>query len=152
MEISPEIRFYHLQSQAAEQAVPALLARAYEGGKRIVLRLADEGQVQRFNDLLWTYNPNAFLPHGSAKEGQAEEQPIWLTAGNDNPNNADTLISLSLDEDLPQEGFALVCLVFDGRNEAALTAARAKWKTLKDSGADLTYWQQGPQGGWEKKQ
>lgn len=146
-----EIRFYHLQAQGAEQAVPALVSRAYEGGKRVVLRLPDEGQVQRFNDILWTYNPNSFLPHGSAKDGSPEDQPVWLTAGPENPNGADTLVTLDLESDPPQDEFALICLVFDGKNEAALTAARAKWKVLKDSGADLTYWQQSPQGGWEKK-
>ena len=28
---------------------------------------------------------------------------------------------------------------------------RARWRRLKDAGHELTYWQQTPQGGWEKK-
>jgi DNA polymerase-3 subunit chi len=151
MDIRPEIRFYHLQTQSAEQALPGLVSRAYEGGKRLVLRLKDDGQVARVNETLWTFNPNSFLPHGSIKDGQPEEQPVWLTAANENPNGADTLVSLDLGDEAWDEKFSLVCLVFEGSDEAALTVARAKWKVLKDSGAALTYWQQSPQGGWEKK-
>jgi len=40
--------------------------------------------------------------------------------------------------------------LFDGRDEDAVTSARARWKALKDEGHDLTYWQQGERG-WEKK-
>ena len=42
-------------------------------------------------------------------------------------------------------------VLFDGNDETALAAARAQWTGLKDAGHDLTYWQQTPQGGWEKR-
>ena len=35
-------------------------------------------------------------------------------------------------------------------DEAALTGARVRWKTLKDEGAALAYWKQSPEGRWEK--
>jgi DNA polymerase-3 subunit chi len=43
-----------------------------------------------------------------------------------------------------------VCEIFDGSDEDAVTAARARWKTLKESGHDLAYWRQTESGGWEK--
>lgn len=146
-----EIRFYHLQTQSAEQALPGLVARAYDGGKRVVVRLRDAAQMERVNESLWTFNPGSFIPHGNARDGQPEEQPVWLTVLKDNPNNADTLMTLELSDTDWDERFSLVCLVFEGADETAVATARARWKALKDAGADLTYWQQGPQGGWEKK-
>ncbi|MCD8562718.1 MAG: DNA polymerase III subunit chi [Alphaproteobacteria bacterium] len=146
-----EIRFYHLQTQGAGQALTQLAARAYEGGKRVVVRLNDEGQLKHLNEALWTFNPNSFIPHGSAQEGSAEDQPVWLTLTSENPNKADTLLSVNLEEESWPEGFELICLMFEGRDETALSQARARWKALKDSGANITYWQQTPQGGWEKK-
>jgi DNA polymerase-3 subunit chi len=41
--------------------------------------------------------------------------------------------------------------MFDGNDYEAVTSARARWKTYKAAGHDLTYWQQTDRGGWEKK-
>jgi len=40
--------------------------------------------------------------------------------------------------------------LFDGGDDAALAAARARWKAAKAAGHELAYWQQGARG-WEKK-
>ena len=40
--------------------------------------------------------------------------------------------------------------LFDGKDEAAVAAARARWAAAKTAGHTLTYWQQGARG-WEKK-
>jgi DNA polymerase-3 subunit chi len=41
--------------------------------------------------------------------------------------------------------------LFDGNDEAAVEAARARWKEYTDAGFGLAYWQQGPGGGWQSK-
>ena len=42
-------------------------------------------------------------------------------------------------------------LIFDGRDPAAVDAARAQWTHAKAAGHDVTYWQQSPAGKWEKR-
>jgi DNA polymerase-3 subunit chi len=44
-----------------------------------------------------------------------------------------------------------VVFVFDGYDAAQLEGARSQWKRLKAQGHTLTYWQQSPEGRWEKK-
>jgi DNA polymerase-3 subunit chi len=44
-----------------------------------------------------------------------------------------------------------IVVLFDGRDEAALGFARAQWKALKDSNAQLSYFQQNDDGRWDKK-
>ena len=145
-----EIRFYHLERQTLDQVLPMLLAKALEGGRRAVVKARDAREVQRLNDHLWAYSPDSFLPHGSEKEGQAENQPVWITTEDEKPNGADVLILTDGTNSEMLDQFALCCDVFDGSNEAALSQARARWKAYKDTEHELTYWQQG-QGGWEKK-
>lgn len=87
-----EIRFYHLQTRSIDQALPDIVQKALSAGHRIVVRARDEGEVERLNSHLWTYRPNSFIPHGSRKDGHATDQPVYLSAGNDNPNGADALI------------------------------------------------------------
>ena len=40
--------------------------------------------------------------------------------------------------------------LFDGNDEAAVAAARGRWKAAKAAGHSLTYWQQGARG-WVKQ-
>ncbi len=145
-----EIRFYHLEQQSLAQVLPALLSKALSGGHRIIVKAQDEKEIERLNDHLWTYHPNSFLPHGSKKDGFEESQPIWITAEDENPNGADVLILTQGTESKMQDQFALCCEMLDGRNEQAVLDARERWKTYKDEGHEITYWQQGTDG-WEKK-
>lgn len=146
-----EIRFYHLQTQSLEQALPALLAKAITTGKRILVRGTDEARIKKLNEALWTYDAGSFLPHGIKKDGFNDQQPIYLTANNDDhPNGANVLIALDGATMEDSEQFSLQCTMFNGQNPEHLAQARAQWKALKDSDNDLTYWQQTATG-WEKK-
>ena len=145
-----EIRFYHLQNQPLEQALPALLAKAYENGHKILVK-APADKIEVLNEALWTFRADSFLPHGNAKDGQGEDQPIWITDNDENPNGADVLI-LTHNLESPHMGdFKLCCEIFDGRIDEDVQAARSRWSTYKEQGLTLTYWQQTAQGGWDKK-
>ena len=86
----PQADFYHLQKQTLENVLPKLLEKAYATGKRIKVKIGNEERVEFINGILWTYDDQSFIPHGSKKDGFAEDQPVWLTAGDDNPNNAES--------------------------------------------------------------
>ncbi|MEM1401085.1 MAG: DNA polymerase III subunit chi [Pseudomonadota bacterium] len=149
----PEIRFYHLQTRSLEQTLPVLLRRCLEREMRAVVRASDKAAVERLADHLWTYDDRSFLPHGSDQDGHAGLQPIWITSTGENPNGGRVLFLLDpIEEETPGYGdYELVCLLFDGRQESTLTAARDRWKALLDGGHRLTYWQQDGSGRWEKK-
>jgi len=74
-----EIGFYHLLSTPLERALPRLLERARTQGNPIVVRCGSAERVAQLDALLWTYDEASFLAHGSARDGNAEAQPIWLT-------------------------------------------------------------------------
>ena len=89
-----EIGFYHLLTTPLERALPRLLERARAQGYRIVVRAASSERVEHLNALLWTYDEASFLAHGSARDGNPASQPIWLSDGQDNPNDAAMLVLL----------------------------------------------------------
>ena len=41
--------------------------------------------------------------------------------------------------------------LFDGRDDAAVTESRERWKAYKAAGHAVSYFQQTAAGGWEKK-
>ncbi len=149
--MSSEVRFYHLELQSEEQVLPMLLSKALERGHKIVVKFADEGAMSRMDEYLWTYNAGSFLPHGSAKSGRAQAQPIWLTVEDENPNEADVLILCGGALSPAYGGYSLCCEMLNGHDPEALNAARGRWKQYKDAGVEVTYWQQDERGGWAKK-
>ncbi len=146
-----EVRFYHLTRQTIEQALPDLLEKTLARGWRAVIRLPDNAQVEALSSHLWTYRAESFLPHGAAKDGHAADQPLWLTALDENPNAATVLFVVRVEAPSAIDGFDLVCDVFDGQESAAVAAARARWAMYKERGHALTYWQQ-EERGWQKKE
>ena len=147
------VDFYHLPKHSLAAVLPQLLDKAYSSGAHIKVKVGTETRVDFLNSLLWTYNDESFLPHGSKKDGAAELQPIWLSADDDNPNGA-TMLFLT-DDAMPVEGdtenYARIFNIFDGNNPEALQNARNLWKNLRSSGAELHYWQQDNDGRWAEK-
>ena len=146
-----DIRFYHLERQDLDTALPALVSKALSKGHRIVIKAPDNSEIERLNTHLWTYSPNSFIPHGSKKDGHEANQPVFITDNDEIPNEADVLILTHSCEHGDLSNFKLVCDMFDGRNDDAVQAARSRWKTYKDGDHDVTYWQQSAQGGWTEK-
>jgi DNA polymerase-3 subunit chi len=146
-----EVWFYHLERTALDQALPELLTKTLQKGWRALVRLTDPGRAEAIDTRLWTWRDDAFLPHGLATEPMAERQPILLTTGEDNPNAAQALFVLDGAEIGSLEPFERCILLFDGADPAALARAREQWKTLKASGAPVSYWREGETRGWEKQ-
>ena len=146
-----EIRFYHLEQRRVDQALPPLLERALEEGRRVLVRASSEEMVAALNERLWTYDDASFLPHGAAGDGDPMEQPIFLTTELKNANAATMLVRLSgAETSEADDAFDLVVLMFDGRDETALAEARGEWRRLRDQGSTISYWRESDEGGWER--
>ena len=146
-----EIGFYHLLTTPLERALPKLLEKVLESGRRAVVISGSDERVEGLNGILWTYDQGGFLPHGSARDGHAAHQPVWLTDADENPNGATVLVLTDGAESENVAGFERCLELFDGRDESAVAAARARWKAYEAAGHDLKYWQQTALGGWEAK-
>lgn len=144
------IRFYHMTRDPLEAVLPRLVEKAYAQGHRILIRSPARDRVQQLDQLLWTYRDDSFLPHGAVGAGMPEEQPIWITDAPENANNARLLIATDGAGIEPVDGFEMVCLLFDGRDAEAVTAARGQWRNLQKAGHSLTYWQQSERGNWQQ--
>lgn len=143
-----EIGFYHLTRTGPEHALPQLLGRTLAAGKRAVVLCSTVERVAALNTALWQ-EPD-WLPHGAASDGDAELQPIWLTARDEAPNGASFLFLIDGPGTTRLAEFERVFDLFDGNDEIAVQAARQRWSAAKAAGHALTYWQQGARG-WEKK-
>ena len=157
-----EVRFYHLQRARLEEVLPVILERCHSRGDRALVLAGSAERVEALAALLWTYKPDSFLPHGTARDGEAARQPIFLAtppepgagageqAAAENPNGANVLI-LSDGARHPRiAGFRLVCELFDGHDPAAVAAARAHWRDCREAGHTVVYFQQAETGKWQE--
>lgn len=147
-----DVRFYHLQSKRLEQALPEIVAKALEKQYRIVVRAGSRERVEALDGVLWTYDPATFLPHGYIKDGTENDQPVWLTTEDENPNGANVLILTDGASQDDVGSFKLCCEIFDGNDEQAVAAARGRWKIYKEQGHTTSYFQQDDAGKWQQKQ
>ena len=79
------------------------------------------------------------------------DQPVWLATDDINPNGATFLFLIDGVTSNRLAEFERCFEMFDGNDPAMVDAARQHWTAYNRAGHDLTYWQQMPSGGWEKK-
>jgi len=145
-----EVWFYQLERSTLDQVLPELLDRTLQRGWRARVRVADADQRREIDEQLWTWREDSFLAHGMADDDHAGRQPILLTADSENLNRSQALFIVDQSDMNLNEEFERCFIIFDGRDEAALATARARWKALKDQGANLAYWKQSEAGRWER--
>ncbi|MEJ2624507.1 MAG: DNA polymerase III subunit chi [Pseudolabrys sp.] len=147
-----EVLFYHLQGQRLEGVLPTLLEKSLERGWRVVVQGVSEERIDALDAHLWTYRDDGFLPHGTWREPEAQAQPVLLTVNEGNPNTADVRFLIEgAAVPADAEGYRRLVLLFDGDDDEAVAAARARWSEAKAKGFEVTYWQPDDRGRWVKK-
>ena len=143
-----QVDFYHLTQVPLERVLPQIAEKVLATGGRLVIVAGDMAQRAKLDQLLWTYAPESFLPHGQAGGVDDGRQPVLIAEGPEAANGARNIALVDgiwRDEAL---GFDRAFHFFD---EEAIGAARAAWKGLAErDGVERNYWKQNDAGRWEK--
>lgn len=146
-----EVLFYHLERQPLERVLPSLVERTVARGWRAVVQAGSDERVEALDGLLWTYADESFLPHGTKKDGNIAEQPVFLTTEETNPNGATVRFLVDGAALAELSGYDRVVYLFDGHDPSAVANAREQWKAAKSAGHTISYWQQSSEGRWENR-
>ncbi len=146
-----DIAFYHLQRSSLERVLPKLLERTMDADKRALVLVGSDSRAEALAQHLWTYDQDVWLPHGTQKDGTPGDQPIWLSAADENLNQAQFLFLTDGAVSDHIGDFERCFEMFDGNDDAIVATARERWVAYKEAGHALTYWQQTERGGWEQK-
>lgn len=150
-QVTTEVLFYHLERQGLEKVLPSLVEKTLERGWRAVVQAGSQERLAAIDLALWTYKDDSFLAHGTARDGHATDQPVYLTTSNDTPNGAGVRFLVDGAETDDFSGYVRIVYMFDGNDADAVASAREQWKAAKSAGCPVTYWQQSLAGKWEKK-
>lgn len=143
-----QVDFYHLTKLPLERALPQIAAKVIATGGRLIIVAGEEGQRVRLDQLLWSYAPESFLPHGQAGGEDDARQPVLIAASPEAANGARNIALV----DGVWRGEALAFdRAFHFFDEERIADARAAWRGLADrDGIDRNYWKQNDAGRWEK--
>ncbi len=94
----PRIDFYLLAEQSeqpVEHFVCRLVEKAYHANHRICVYTDSAKHAELLDETLWTFRPDAFLPHHLCGEGPTPPPPIHITYDNAPCAHQDVLINLT---------------------------------------------------------
>ncbi|HEX4376477.1 MAG TPA: DNA polymerase III subunit chi [Steroidobacteraceae bacterium] len=114
-----------------------LAEQAYLSGQKILVSMQDPSQLQRFDDLLWTFADRSFVPHEPYREdAQWQDTPVLLGCDTQPQRSFDLLINLT-DAMPPAVPLAnQVAEIIDG-DDARRKAGRARFRQYRDQGMTL---------------
>ncbi|WP_336276260.1 DNA polymerase III subunit chi [Bartonella sp. CB178] len=146
-----DILFYHLMLSTLEDILPTLVERALMRFSKVTIQCVSKEQCEAIDTRLWVYSDESFIGHGTESDKHQNFHPVFLTTGQDNPNNSkirfltEGAVCSSID------AYQRLVVIFDGRNDEQLRLARAQWKKYKTEDYNLTYWQQTEGRSWKKQ-
>ncbi|MDW6021280.1 DNA polymerase III subunit chi [Mesorhizobium sp. BAC0120] len=146
-----EVLFYHLTESTLEDALPGLLERSLQRGWKAVVQTGTEERRDALDTHLWTFRDDSFLAHGTDREAHPSDQPVLLTTGQGNGNDAEIRFVVDGAEPPGLDDYQRAVFLFDGHDQAQVESAREQWKKLKAQNHEVTYWQQTPDRRWERK-
>ena len=131
------VGFYVVQAAEAEQRLQVavrLADKAFQRGHSIFINAADEEQARTIDELLWTYRPTSFLPHGL--QGQDQSERIAIGWGQEPDGHNDLLINLQPGVPAFFSRFRRVAEVVT-QDPASLESQRRSWRFYKERGYQL---------------
>src|SRR5690606_41621167 len=104
-----------------------VVRKHYDAGRQVLIYTQDRQKLERFDRLLWSFDPTAFIPHVMTDDPLADQTLVQLTASAPlAPQEADAiqpwLINLDLACPPGYEQFERVLEIVSGHDEDKLAA------------------------------
>ncbi len=112
-----------------------LARKATDAGQHTLVLVRDAAQAEALDDLLWSFDPDAYVPHQTAGTDEDEDEAAVLIAppGVDAPLRP---LLVNLRDAAPQGAFERVLEVVPA-DESARGPLRERWKHYQSLGFEL---------------
>jgi DNA polymerase-3 subunit chi len=132
-----KVDFYILQSGSREHTACKLIEKAFSLGHRIYVHAGSEEQLEKIDNLLWTFRAGSFIPHQRYQSDSSVDSPVQLGT-HDAPNvDSDVLINLASEVPLFFSRFQRVAELV-GSDEQAKALGREHFQFYRDRGYSLS--------------
>ena len=113
-----------------------LARKAHDSGQPCLILARDTQQAEALDDLLWEFDPDAYLPHQIAGHDEDDDiTPILIVSpGTDTPDRA---LVINLRDDIAPGTWDRVLEVVPA-DESARAPLRERWRQYKARGVELS--------------
>ncbi len=131
-----KVDFYILQSGSRENTACKLIEKAFSQGHRIYVHAGSEDQLNKIDNLLWTFRAGSFIPHQRYQSDSSDDSPVQL--GTDKAPNIDSDVLINLAAEIPLffSRFQRVAELV-GPDEQAKVLGREHFQFYRDRGYSL---------------
>lgn len=120
----PQLLFLEVETPSAKkECLGILTARYYLAGWRLLFCVENEAAAAYLDQLLWSYPPEAMLPHITSQKACRERVAI-TTRTDANLNNADLIFNLHTETIQPQAPCRLLVELWDSSSAPRLERSR----------------------------
>jgi DNA polymerase-3 subunit chi len=135
-----KVDFYILQSGSREHTACKLIEKAFGLGHRIYVHAGSEEQLEKMDNLLWTYRAGSFIPHQRYQDDSStnskNNSPVQLGTHDAPSVDSDVLINLAPEVPLFFSRFQRVAELV-GPDEQARVLGRQNFQFYRDRGYSL---------------
>jgi DNA polymerase-3 subunit chi len=143
--------FYQISKSPIDKIIPSLLFKIYSTLKKPMIFIVEAEEVEKYDELFWSFSTNKFLPHGTENDSEEYYKYLLITAKNQNINNSEILIAKQEVSDELAQQFKKVIYVFDEDNNSA-KIFKAKYESEKLAKPKNTkFWLQDEKGKWSNQ-
>lgn len=130
------IEFYVLpshESQARWRTACVLAGKGWRSGLKVFIWLPHNDDLPAFDQLLWSFRAEAFIPHAAVTPNETLTAPVLLGSQEDQGQSCHLLINLSEQRCQHPERFSRVIEIVDQQPER-LSASRLHFKAYRQLG------------------
>lgn len=110
-----------------------LLRKVTRAGHQVVVYSDINSDLDRFDELLWTFSSTDFIPHVMGEDQLAGQTPVILTGSPSSAVHHDVLVNIGRSTP-PDFGRFERLLELVGEDEPDRVAARERWRFYRDRG------------------
>jgi DNA polymerase III subunit chi len=134
--VTTRVDFYVLSTREASDRrrfACRLTAKAYLQNLRVIVWSESEADAKLIDDLLWTFDDRAFVPHQLSRDEELADRstPVHVTVGLGRVDAADLLVNLTDREPQGLTRFARVAEIIDADPERR-RLGRERFKVYRD--------------------
>jgi DNA polymerase-3 subunit chi len=134
----PRVTFYVLADQGSEARLKfacRLVEKAFVQAHRVVVRCGSPQEAREFDELLWRFSDQSFVPHELVPPGSEDGAPVIVCAGGPPARQAEVLVNLG--EGVPDwyADFARVAEILDA-SEDCRRSGRERFRHYREQGME----------------
>jgi len=131
-----KVDFYILQSSSLEHTACKLIEKAFVQGHRIYVHAKSKDQLNKIDNLLWTFRAGSFIPHQLYQSDTSNDSPVQLGTHNSPNVDSDVLINLATEVPLFFSRFQRVAELV-ASDEKSTILGRQHYQFYRDRGYSL---------------